>query len=178
MKRKIRLTESDLHRVIKECVYNILNEGKVVNNKPYFKDRHDEYVKPGERAGYYTRDVYWQRKGFDGAEDAFNAARNINDDRLTIEDFERGQDEFDEMVEKHQKRAKTKYYCTFDETGHSTPNKPIYTRDADIERFEIHNKNKAHQRRINNDITHNFTDHGMYDPPFKHSNYYDLYDEE
>ncbi len=33
MKRTIRLTESDLHRVIKESVKRILNEGKFVNNK-------------------------------------------------------------------------------------------------------------------------------------------------
>ena len=39
-KKLIRLTESDLHRIVKESVNRILNEmdeGKVVNNKPYFK---------------------------------------------------------------------------------------------------------------------------------------------
>lgn len=38
MKKRIRLTESQLNRVIEETVYQILSEGKVVNNKPYFSE--------------------------------------------------------------------------------------------------------------------------------------------
>ena len=180
MKRRIRLTESDLHRVIKECVYNILNEGKVVNNKPFFKREGgecDEYIKPGNGVRFYSLDVYWQRKGFEGVDDAYDAAKNPNDNRLTIEDFRKGQDEFNEMAEKHNKRSWENYYSTFYGTKAVTPRKPIWTRDADNERFEIYNKNKVHQRIKNNDKKHFAIDPHM-DNPFRHIDYYDLYDEE
>lgn len=35
-KKLIRLTEADLHRIVKESVNKVLNEGKYVNNKPGF----------------------------------------------------------------------------------------------------------------------------------------------
>jgi hypothetical protein len=50
-KKLIRLTESDLHRIVKESVNRILNEmdeGKVVNNKPYFKSSWSEGELPAE----------------------------------------------------------------------------------------------------------------------------------
>ena len=35
-KKLIRLTEADLHKIVKESVNKVLNEGKYVNNKPGF----------------------------------------------------------------------------------------------------------------------------------------------
>ena len=56
MKKQIHLTENELYSLIKESVTKILNEGKKVNNKPYFKDScvynrncpKGKYIKPGE----------------------------------------------------------------------------------------------------------------------------------
>ena len=42
MKRKIRLTESDLHNIIKESVKKVLSEGKVTNNIPFKRREYDE----------------------------------------------------------------------------------------------------------------------------------------
>ena len=66
MKQMIRLTESDLHRIVKESVERILNEvdeGKIVNNKPHFKaDKcygrgNNSFAKKGEFApGYLNMD--------------------------------------------------------------------------------------------------------------------------
>ena len=39
MKKTIRLTESDLHRIVKESVNRIIREGKVVNHKPVDFDK-------------------------------------------------------------------------------------------------------------------------------------------
>ena len=53
-KKLIRLTEGDLHRIVKESVQRILNEmeeGKIVNHKPYFSGEYGGTVKPGQ-TGY------------------------------------------------------------------------------------------------------------------------------
>ena len=47
-KKLIRLTESDLHRIVKESVSRIISEmdeGKYTNNKPYFNGETD-YINP------------------------------------------------------------------------------------------------------------------------------------
>ena len=53
-KRTVRLTESELKRVITESVKNILSEGKYENNKPYFYNQGYNgdmlEVVPGEKA--------------------------------------------------------------------------------------------------------------------------------
>lgn len=178
-KRTVRLTESDLHDMIKESVERILNEGKIVNNKPFFKDGWTgEFVEPGYNARRYPRDDYWQKKGFEDAMDAYNAAKNANDDRLTMDEFNKGQKEFDELVRKHEKRTRENYYMTNDENDITRLHtKPIYTRDADIARFEIHNKNKIHQRKKNNDKRYRSVYDNMSIPPFNHTSYYDLYND-
>lgn len=51
MKRTIRLTESDLHRVIKESVKRILKEGKFVNNKKLSDEEQRFNYKGRERFG-------------------------------------------------------------------------------------------------------------------------------
>ena len=47
-KKRIRLTESDLHRIVKESVEKVLKEGKVVNNKPYFLSREHFNERPDD----------------------------------------------------------------------------------------------------------------------------------
>ena len=85
-KQVIRLTESDLHRIIKESVNKILSEGKTVNNKPFFRG-HKDLVKPGRYVddrpydfridnfdkGSDMRDRYWQFKGYEDTMDALNS---------------------------------------------------------------------------------------------------------
>ena len=51
MKRRIRLSESDLHRVIKESVKRILKEGKFVNNKKLSDEEQRFNYKGRERLG-------------------------------------------------------------------------------------------------------------------------------
>ena len=43
MKQRIRLTEGDLHRIIRKCVNEALNEGKIVQNRQViYPNAHDE----------------------------------------------------------------------------------------------------------------------------------------
>ena len=57
-KKLIRLTESDLHRIVKQSVKRILremDEGKVVNNKSYFRNLDDSGVaEKGDSVWKYT----------------------------------------------------------------------------------------------------------------------------
>lgn len=53
MKQAIKLKESQLRQIIRENIVNILNEGKVVNNKPlyandYYGDRLDHELRKGD----------------------------------------------------------------------------------------------------------------------------------
>lgn len=48
MKKTIRMNERELHRLISESVKRVLMEGKVVNNKPYFRKSDGSYYKPGD----------------------------------------------------------------------------------------------------------------------------------
>ena len=65
MKKQIHLTENELYSLIKESVTKILNEGKKVNNKPYFnnrgtasfKDGVEKWYKPGEKVKWMSQDV-------------------------------------------------------------------------------------------------------------------------
>ena len=63
MKRRIRLTESDLHRVIKESVKRVINEGMVGNNQwKYEGTREDRYMwalKKDAEAKGMTREDGW-----------------------------------------------------------------------------------------------------------------------
>ena len=54
-KKLIRLTESDLHKIVKESVERILNEGKYTNNNPYF----------GNATQYVRGDSYFDSGGFE-----------------------------------------------------------------------------------------------------------------
>lgn len=62
MGKTIKITESDLHRLVKESVKRVLMEGKVVNHKPmfyYYKwDRENlnkKPIKPGEYVDDWTK---------------------------------------------------------------------------------------------------------------------------
>lgn len=43
MKNTVKLSESQLRKIIAESMKKVLNEGKKVNNKPYFQTSKDEY---------------------------------------------------------------------------------------------------------------------------------------
>ncbi len=52
-KKLVRLTESDLHRIVKESVNRVLKEmeeGKITNNKPYFNASFDRKASKGQYA--------------------------------------------------------------------------------------------------------------------------------
>lgn len=51
-KQVIRLTESQFKQIVMESVKNILEEGKVVNHKPYFVKRNDKPAQPGDYADF------------------------------------------------------------------------------------------------------------------------------
>ena len=63
MKRRIRLTESDLHRIVSRSVKRVLREGKKVNNIPWedsqrYKDGYQAYLRNAKdwedfRNGFY-----------------------------------------------------------------------------------------------------------------------------
>lgn len=60
-KNRIRLTESQLHKVIKESVNHILNEGKYVNNRPlqqYKNDVKTKYMDSFENFAKKSNRVY------------------------------------------------------------------------------------------------------------------------
>ena len=77
MKRRIRLTESDLHNIIKESVKKVLNEGKVSNNVPIYKTYSSEYAQPGDEVtndstSYRKDSNYWGKFGCEDFEDCIN----------------------------------------------------------------------------------------------------------
>ena len=101
-KKLIRLTESDLHRIIKESVKKII-EGKKVNNKPYFykfPSPYDDYFggypsyKPGEEIP----------KGYNNSYKAYDERKYVSSpgggERVQHKDLK--------GIEKHNERAKRK----------------------------------------------------------------------
>ena len=80
MKQKIRLTESDLHRIIKESVKKILKETRLdydVDNfsGKYTKTKTDDYINPDE----YLDDPYNKPNSFDD-EDWIDGDKNMEND--------------------------------------------------------------------------------------------------
>ena len=134
---KIRLTESKLKQIVAESVKKILYEGKTVNNKPYFYSRGwGEKIPNGWGVEDFINqkwDEIWKEKGFQSWEDAKKTAMNPNDDRLSVEEYEKELENLRAATKKHNERV-GKYRDTYD--GQRTIRKPIYDRDAEVAAYK------------------------------------------
>ena len=76
MKRKIRLTEGDLHRIVKESVKRILKEDYWSINRPYGKRKLSDYSSSDSKKlnDYDYRFGVWQKHNFGNGEDTFEPA--------------------------------------------------------------------------------------------------------
>lgn len=101
-KRRIKLTESDLHNIIKESVKKILSEGKTVNNKPFFS-RGGRNMRPGKSlsGSYLEGNEFLRQKGYKDFYDAYAAVRRGELDKNT---FDKWYDEHMTAVNKHNDR--------------------------------------------------------------------------
>ena len=146
-KQVIRLTEGDLHRIIKESVNKILQEGKVVNHKPLFYDK-NRPIQPGdysmESDRYPSEELqnrYWQNRGFKNREDAYNQLSK--DDDGFDEYFDIKHHEIPNAIKKHDER-RFKYDTVYDngEYGYWSPFHskriaiPNYDREAELRRYK------------------------------------------
>lgn len=80
-KKTIRLTESDLHKVIKEAVNIILKEDYYSAKRPYGSRKLSDFSSDEAKAlnDYDSGFGVWQRHKFDGSKDTFEPAPLIND---------------------------------------------------------------------------------------------------
>ena len=134
---KIKLTESKLREIVAESVKKILSEGKTVNNKPYFYSHgFREKVPNGWGVEDFTNrkwDEIWKEKGFQSWKDAKKTAMNPNDDRLSVEEYEKELEKLQAATKKHNKRI-NKYRDTYE--GPMTIRKPGYDRDAEVAAYK------------------------------------------
>lgn len=153
-KQLIRLTEGDLHRIIKESVKQILKEGKVVNHKPLFYDKFGNPIQPGQYSGEIDRypsdefkNRYWQIRGFKNRKDAYNQLSK--DDDGFDKYFDIQHHEIPDAIKKHDERrfkydtyydnGKYGYWSPFHSKSYAIPN---YDREAELRRY----KEKRRQR--------------------------------
>ena len=81
-KKLIRLTEADLHRIVRESVNKVLNEGKYVNNKPCFTNN-ELNITRGDRDIWKK---YFKEKGKEW--DDFLDAYDKHQERQKNKDYE------------------------------------------------------------------------------------------
>ena len=147
MKRKIRLTESDLHDIIKESVKRVLNEGKVVNNRPIFNYNSYNKAKPGKKVDVFhftdgsefapsPRDDYYQLFGYKDRKDFYNEP---DDDK-----FDRIKTNFKDGTFKHNERARTKY----DEKGNPMFGDEYYNKQFNKDKKENRKELKRFLRML------------------------------
>lgn len=76
MKKIIRLTESDLHRIVKESVKKILKEDYYSMQKPYGNRKLSDFSSEESKAlnDYDQGFGVWQKHKFDGSKDTFEPA--------------------------------------------------------------------------------------------------------
>ena len=120
---KIRITENELKQIVAESVKNVLNiainEGKTINNKPYFKGHFNTLVNPGKmsygKVNVYSSDIggFWTEKGYEDASDASNAVEEGKLDKKTYLEwiYEYGEiyDNYISQRNKHNERVDSKY---------------------------------------------------------------------
>ena len=140
MNRKniIRLTESELKQIITESVKKILKEDSL---NPYGNG----YGFNNFQVEGVARDRFFKLKGFDSYNEAKSIANDPNDDRLTLEQFERLVDEWLKIAQKHNERSDNNY------TSHITTDGkfkviPDYSREAEEKRFKDYTKDEYERR--------------------------------
>lgn len=120
---KVKLTESKLKQIVAESVKkvlnNVINEGKTINNKPYFKGHFNTLVNPGEmsygKVYEYSSDIggFWAEKGYENASDAQNAVKEGKLDKKTylewVYEYREIYDNYISQRNKHNERADSKY---------------------------------------------------------------------
>lgn len=120
---KVKLTESKLKQIVAESVKkvlnNVINEGKTINNKPYFKGHFNTLVNPGKISPV---DVYenhsdiggfWKEKGY---KDAWEAFLDYEEGKLDNKTYHEWAYEYREIYDnyisqrnKHNERVYSKY---------------------------------------------------------------------
>ena len=108
-KKLIRLTEGDLHRIVKESVNRVLSEGKFINNKKgYFADNPNEYE--------YSEEPFVPGNEY-AKKDAI-PSRNVHGGGPNGRDWS----EFDGAVDRHFDREHEKDYKDY---GGKNPNRDL-----------------------------------------------------
>jgi hypothetical protein len=150
---KINITESELKQIIVESVKKVLTEGKTINNKPYFPYEHgNRFVNPGEEIRFDKNwkipqnvlDKFWRTKGFEDDKDAWYAACDSTDERLTTEQYLEIITQLKNDMHKHNHRAIHNYSTDF-ETGETYPR---FDREGDIRHSKAKFKNLLHNNGI------------------------------
>lgn len=132
MKKIVRLTENDLHRIIKESVKKILKEGSVVNHNPMFYYNRDNSGARGVPNGVGDSTWYPAKPGQRADASNFDFDGNGN--------FHPGQDP---MTAIHNERA-SKYRPTGD---YDNDGSPKFEMEGDPSWVEREMKNDL-QRRV------------------------------
>lgn len=133
-KNTIRLTESELKKVITESIKKVLNEGKTVNNKRIFSKGFD-LAKPGDKATGVDNSEFFKSKGYKNYQDAKAAvergelSKEIFD--KWIDDLKRGLKTHNERVDKYTSSKHSLGYGTDDEVSF-----PSWGRVSDYHRFD------------------------------------------
>lgn len=131
-KKTVKLTESQLKRVISESVKKVLSnidmtEGKTVNNKHIFNKGVFGLAKPGEKASTISNCEFFKTKGYKTFQDAKKA---VESGELSKEIFDKWIDDLRKGLKLHNTRT-DKYDTTY--YGGSIPN---WGRAADVRRFD------------------------------------------
>jgi hypothetical protein len=98
----VKESKESFNRIIKESLKQVLNEGKCINNKPFFT-RGGRNIKPGQSlsSSYFEGNDFLRQKGYKDFFDAYAAVRRGELDKNT---FDKWYDKHMKAVNKHNDR--------------------------------------------------------------------------